>query len=35
VGQKFEKISNFWPFLAFMSPISQRPLKIEASKQSM
>jgi len=33
VGQKFEKNSNFWPFLAFTSPISQQPLKIEAYKQ--
>jgi len=29
------KTSNFWPFLAFTSPISQRPLKIEAYKQRM
>ena len=33
VGQKFEKISNFGPFLDFTSPISQQPLKIEAYKQ--
>ena len=35
MGQTFEKNSNFWPFLAFTSPISQRPLKIEAYKQRM
>jgi len=35
MGQKFEKNSNFGPFLAFMSPISQRPLKIEAYKQRL
>ena len=27
MGQKFEKNLNFWPFLAFTSPISQWPLK--------
>ena len=33
VGQKFEKISNFGPFLDFTSPISQQPLKTKPYKQ--
>ena len=32
MGQKFDKNSKFWPFLAFTSFISQWPLKIEAYK---
>ena len=34
-GPKVRKKSNFWLFLAFTSPISQWPLKIEACKQRM
>ena len=35
VSTGWAKNSKFWPFLAFTSPISQRPLKIEAYKQRM
>jgi len=34
-GPKVRKKSNFGPFLAFASPISQWPLKIQAHKQRM